>query len=174
MYNNIPTSKKISKTIITILFLLIVIAIAFVIIFRVTPFRIVGHSMSPTLTNSELVLGMNSKKLSRGDIIAFKNNEGQAIKRIIGLPGETVYIKDNGEITINGNPIKEEYISKEELFKGDVETSNPYTLKDDEYYVLGDNRKDSKDSRYIKVGAIKKEDIQSKIYFSISKLHSIE
>ncbi len=174
MYNDIPTSKKISKTIITMLFLFIVIAIVFVVVNRVAPFRIVGHSMEPTFTNSELVLAMAKKEYNRGDIIAFKTNEGTAIKRIVGLPGETVYIKDNGEITINGTLLKEDYIPRDSLFKGDVETSNPYTLKTDEYYVLGDNRKDSKDSRYIKVGAVKKEAIKSKIFFSISNLKSIE
>ena len=170
----VPTSKKISKAIITILFLFIVIAIGYVVINRISPFRIVGHSMSPTLNNNELVLAKVKKNYERGDIIAFETKEGKVIKRIIGLPGETIYIKENGEITINDTLLNEEYLKKEELYRGDIETPNPYTLKTDEYYVLGDNRKDSKDSRYIKVGAIKKENIQSQVYFSISNLHSIE
>jgi len=174
MYNDIPTSKKISKTIITILFLLIVIAIFYVVINRVSPFHIVGHSMSPTLENNELVLAKIKKNYERGDIIAFETKDGKAIKRIIGLPGETIYITENGEVTINDSLLKENYVKTEELYRGDIETPNPYTLEKDEYYVLGDNRKDSKDSRYIKIGAIKKENIQSQVYFSISKLHSIK
>jgi len=164
--------KRISDFILVILLLLVVTAIICVIVFKITTYHIVGNSMNPTLEQNELVLSMTPKEYHRGDIISFETEEGTTIKRIIGLPGEKVFIDKYGTVFINDNELKEEYIKSK--VRGDIETPNPYTVGTDEYYVLGDNRGDSKDSRFLKVGCIKKEKIKGHIIVSISKFKFIK
>ncbi len=124
--------------------------------------------MNPTLEQGELVLSITPRgEYHRGDIIAFDAAEGTTIKRIIGLPGEKVFIDKYGSVFINDKELKEEYLKTK--VRGEIETPNPYTVPLNEYYVLGDNREDSKDSRLINVGSIKERNIQGRIIISISK-----
>ena len=143
----------------------------------------VGQSMEPTLASGDRVLTNRLiYKLTdpkRGDLIVFKPNGNENshyyIKRVIGLPGETIQIID-GFIYINGERLKEGY-GKEIIdlnHLGAVEY--PVVLGKDEYFVLGDNRNNSSDSRYPMVGNVKKDDIVGKAFFRIwpfSKLGSV-
>lgn len=164
--------KKISNIVITILFLLVAVCIFTIVILRITTFHITGHSMNPTLVENELVIAIPRDTYNRGDIIAFDTEGTTAIKRVIGTPGDKVFIDEDGTVYVNDKKITEDYITTKN--KGDIETSNPCTVPSNEYYVLGDNRSDSKDSRYIKVGTVKKENIKAKIYYSISKVKKIK
>ena len=168
----IPIGKRISNFIIIIIFSLVIIAIALIVILKVSFFRINGSSMEPTLYPRELVLALPCKNPQRGDLIAFDLEGTMTIKRIIGIPGDEVFIDDDGNVYLNGEKLEEEYTKKK--YKGDVEVSNPYKVQKGEYYVLGDNRQDSKDSRLIKVGGIRKDEIESQVIFSISKFKKIE
>ena len=97
--------------------------------------------------------------LKRFDIIFYpygRENEDYYVKRIIGLPGETIQIVD-GKIYINGEVLEENYGNEPILNPG--RTAQPITLEEDEYFVLGDNRNISKDSRYPIVGNVKKKNI---------------
>lgn len=129
--------------------------------------------MNPVLENGDVVLVnrivYNAASPKRGDIIAFKpkgnENAHYYIKRIVGLPGETVEIIENS-IYINGQKIEEDYKVTD---IGDVGiASEEITLGGDEYFVLGDNRENSEDSRNADVGNIKRSYIYGKIWFTVS------
>lgn len=121
--------------------------------FIAQPFVVQGRSMEPTFSHQDyLVVDKVKYRLGnpeRGDVIVFKAPEDMTqnyIKRIIGLPGETVKIENN-TVSINGEPLSEEYLP-EEAFSGQTGTFFlEQTLGPDEYFVMGDNRDHSSDSR---------------------------
>ena len=129
--------------------------------------------MKPILENGEVGLVnrivYNATTPKRGDIIVFrpKGNENSHyyIKRIIGLPGETVEIIEN-RIYINGEKIEEDYKTSDIDDVGIL--SEPMTLGSDEYFVLGDDRENSEDSRNADVGNVKRSHIYGKAWFVIS------
>lgn len=133
----------------------------------------IGASMSPVLENGDVVLVnrivYNATSPKRGDIIAFKpkgnENAHYYIKRIAGLPGETVEIIENS-IYIDGKKIEEDYKTTD---IGDVGiASEKIVLGGDEYFVLGDNRENSEDSRSADVGNVKRSYIYGKVWFTVS------
>lgn len=135
----------------------------FVYIFLVQPHRVQGISMLPNFENGELLL---TEKISyrfsnpkQGDVIVFEAPIGRKadfIKRVVALPGDTVKI-ENGNIMINGIVLDESYIM------GQTEGSKELTLANGEYFVLGDNRSSSSDSRTF--GPIKENSIRGKVWF---------
>lgn len=133
----------------------------------------IGDSMNPVLRNGDVVLInriiYNASAPKRGDIIAFKpkgnENAHYYVKRIVGLPGETVEIIEN-RVYINGDKLEEDYkttdiddlgVAKEKI-----------KLGNDEYFMLGDNRQNSEDSRSADVGNVKREYIYGKVWFVAS------
>lgn len=130
-------------------------------------------SMDPTLAAGDtLLIDRAVYKFStpkRGDIIAFKLSDDEKasthIKRIIGLPGETIEIRD-GQILIDGETYQEQRNFPSIQNPGLAETS--ITLKSGEYFVLGDNRNNSEDSRFVDMGNIKKKNIIGKLWFVVS------
>lgn len=144
----------------------LIIAILFIIqyIFSIT--KVVGSSMYPTLKDEEILILNKFKyrfgKVKRGEIISLKYVDTKyLIKRVIGLPGDTVEIK-NSKVYINNEILEEPYL-KEDLNYQDFSLSELGYEKIPEgyYFVLGDNRENSLDSR--EIGLIKKEDIIGKI-----------
>lgn len=113
--------------------------------------------MKPTLNDKSLVIETKIvKRITNGDIIVIKKNNIKIIKRIIGIPGDKVVIKDNYVFV---NDIKyDDFIT---TFAGILDKE--IILGDDEYIVLGDNRKESIDSRYEEIGIIKRDEIIGKI-----------
>lgn len=152
----------------------IVLVVAFSIRnFLIQPFVVDGHSMDPNFSNQEYLivnkLSYNLNEPKRGDVIVFRapnNPQYDYIKRIIGLPGETVKIVNNS-IFINGNKIEEKYIPENNntLIKNDQNITMEVKLKDGQYFVLGDNREHSSDSR--DWGILPKENIIGKAWFSV-------
>lgn len=141
-------------------YIVIVVVVVLIRTFIITPVRVDGDSMKNTLKNGDILLLYKLSSIDRFDIIVLdeeKDNE-KIIKRVIGLPGETVAIK-NGKIYINDKVIDDEYAY------GQTSDYNKVTLKDDEYFILGDNRLISKDSRYF--GPIKDNEIKGKIVFRL-------
>ena len=134
---------------------------------------VIGDSMQPELANGDvalvnkLVYNISSPK--RGDVIAFQPNGNENshyyIKRVIGLPGETVEVKD-GVIFIDGEELKEKYETTELEELGLLE--NPIELGKNEYFVLGDDRLSSEDSRSSEIGNIQRSDIKGKVWFVVS------
>ena len=133
----------------------------------------VGDSMNPVLYNGDVTLVnriiYNASAPKRGDIIVFKpkgnENSHYYIKRIIGLPGETVEFLE-GEIYINGEKLTEDYVTTEINDVGIVKEK--MELSGDEYFVLGDNRANSEDSRMADVGNVKRSYIYGKVWFVLS------
>ena len=141
-------------------YVVIVVVVVLIRTFIITPVRVDGDSMKNTLKNGDILLLYKLSSINRFDIIVLdeeKDNE-KIIKRVIGLPGETVAIK-KGKIYINDKVIDDEYAY------GETSDYNKVTLKDDEYFILGDNRLISKDSRYF--GPIKDNEIKGKIVFRL-------
>ena len=139
-----------------------------------------GNSMSPLLNSEDIVL-MNQLKLDLGkperfDVVVFeREDQKRNIKRIIGLPGETVQIQD-GQVLINGQVMEEKGITMEvdgEMVKAQKKIAlaglaeNPVVLGADEYFLLGDNRDSSEDSRFANVGNVKESQIIGKVWFRI-------
>ena len=138
-----------------------------------TPAVVDGLSMYDTLNDHDIVLinkiVMKTNNINRFDIVVLKNNEDgdKIIKRIIGLPGEKIEYKDN-KLYINGEEI-------EDNFKTNETTDFTAETKENEYFVLGDNRELSKDSRYL--GNFKKENIIGKVdfrFYPFDKLGLVE
>ncbi|SHJ97390.1 signal peptidase I [Hespellia stercorisuis] len=154
--------------------ILIVIIIAFVAVWYMGQrINIVDDSMKPVLTNGDVVLAnriiYNASKPKRNDIIVFKpngnSNANYSVKRIIGLPGEEIEIRD-GVVYVNGKKLKES-IKTTEITDAGV-AGETVKLDGDEYFVLGDNRSGSEDSRMADVGNVKRKDIYGKAWFIVS------
>lgn len=174
--NNDTIMKSILETL-----LYVIISCLVILAFRtfvVQHVKVSGTSMHPTLLDGEhLLIEKISYKLSeinRFDIVVFKpfNNDTSEfyVKRVIGLPGETVYIEDN-VIYIDGEPLDENYGGNEVTEPKDMEQS--ILLGEDEYFVLGDNRGVSKDSRDSSVGAIDKDSIIGKAWYVIYPVYKV-
>ena len=133
----------------------------------------VGDSMSPVLSNADKVLVnrivYNASSPKRGDIIVFKPKGNESshyyTKRIVGLPGETVQILEN-QIYINGKKLEEDYKTTKIGTAGIA--GEKLKLGGDEYFVMGDNRENSEDSRSADIGAVKRSYIYGKAWFVIS------
>lgn len=154
--------------------IVVVILFAYVIVYFFGQSRTnIGQSMDATLSGGDVVLlnGLSYRfgGPSRNDVIAFKLNGSQSshsyIKRVIGLPGETIQIKD-GMIYINDSVYLEDKAYPEMENAGIAE--NPITLGEDEYFVLGDNRNNSEDSRFADIGNVELKDIEGKVWAVVS------
>lgn len=162
-------------TYIGIAFFLVAILIQFVVQRDVVD----GESMMNTLQDEDNILvdklTYQFSDPQRFDIVLFPYGEGDEelcfIKRVIGLPGETVQISRSGDIFINGEYLDEDYGLEEIQQDKRYLAADGYTLQEDEYFVMGDNRNNSYDSRQI--GGIKREDIIGRAVFRIYPLKSI-
>ena len=172
--------ERIKKILSVIIYFAIIFALVFVISFFFIQKNVVlGDSMNPLLENGDEVLvdklAYKIFKPKRGDVIVFKFKyleDTYYVKRIIGLPGETVQIK-GGKIYINDELYDESY-GLTDYIEDPGMAMSPITLKDDEYFVLGDNRGVSVDSRNRMVLAVKKSDIVGKVFLRIYPTKNIK
>lgn len=144
-----------------------VIIVLVVVLFRtfiITPVRVNGDSMNQTLKDGEiLLLEKYDKKFKRFDIVVLKYNDEKLVKRIIGMPGESVQYLNN-ILYINGEKVSEEFLT-EETYDFDLKVLDYDKIPENYYFVVGDNRDNSLDSRLI--GLISKDDIEGKAIFRI-------
>ena len=152
-----------------------VLIVVFVILFRsyiATPVRVDGDSMNDTLINNDiLILNKMDKKYERFDIVVINYNNTKLVKRIIGLPGENIEYKDN-TLYINDKEYKDIETSRTKDFSI-KELYEVEKIPEDTYFVMGDNRNNSLDSRDYRVGFINKEDIVGVTVFRIYPFNSI-
>lgn len=157
----------------TVIYVLVVLAATYLVItFVGQRTQVKGSSMEPTLSdNDNLIVDKITYRFrepARFDIIVFPflyEEDTFYIKRVIGLPGETVQIDENGTIFIDGEELKESYGREVMLSPG--RASEPITLGADEYFVLGDNRNNSSDSRDPSVGNIHRDNIIGRAWVRI-------
>ena len=127
--------------------------------------RVYGSSMAPTLHNGEILVSVKTKDFSSGDIIAFYHGNKLLIKRYIAGPSDWVNIDQNGNVSVNGMPLDEPYLVEKAYGETNIEL--PYQVPDERYFVMGDNRDVSIDSRSTTVGCIAKDQIVGKVVFRI-------
>lgn len=150
----------------TIYALIIIAGISALIVTLVMPVLEVSETtMKPLLNNNDIVISIKTKKFDRQDIIAFYQGNKILIKRVIAIPGDWVNIDNEGNVSVNGNIINEEYVTDKQ--KGDTNIDFPYQVLDNEYFVLSDERDKIIDSRNEDIGLIKKDNIIGKVIFKV-------
>ena len=172
-------SKKLKEILSTSLYLLVVLALTFLIVTYVGQrTKVIGSSMEPMLEDGDnLIVDKISYRFEeprRFDIIVFPfryEEKTYYIKRIIGLPGETVYIDESGAVYINGEVLKESYGKETIIDPG--RAFEPVILGEDEYFVMGDNRNNSSDSRDPVVGNIHRDEVIGKAWMRIWPLDKL-
>lgn len=132
--------------------------------------QIYGASMTPTLEAGEIILSLKSGEFEAGDIIAFYYNNKILVKRVIAGPGQWVNIDEAGNVYVNDVLLNEPYISEKALGECDIEL--PYQVPDERYFVMGDHRATSVDSRSTAVGCVAEEYIVGRIAFRVWPLRA--
>lgn len=166
-------NKVLKEVLNTSIYILVVLVLTYCVVnFIGQRTEVIGSSMEPTLSDGDNLIvdkiTYHLREPKRFEIIVFPYQYAKNtyyIKRIIGLPGETVRIDDEGNIYINGEVLEESY--GKEVIKDPGLASEEITLAEDEYFVMGDNRNDSADSRFISVGNIKRENIIGRAWLRI-------
>lgn len=150
----------------TIYVLTIVAAVAVLIATLVLPvLQIEGKSMEPTLVNGDIVLLTKTVNFDRGELCGFSWNNKLLIKRVVGIPGDWIEIDTDGTVYLNGESLDEPYA--QQLAMGECDLEFPFQVPQEEYFVLGDMRESSIDSRNTLIGCVEKDQIVGKVFFRI-------
>ena len=150
----------------TVYVLTIVAAVAVLIATLVLPvLQIEGTSMEPTLSNGDIVLLTKTPRFNREDLCGFTWNNKLLIKRVIGLPGDWIEIDTDGTIYLNGDKLDEPYVQQMALGECDLEF--PFQVPPAQYFVVGDMRESSIDSRNSLIGCVAKDQIVGKAFFRV-------
>lgn len=132
--------------------------------------QIYGASMTPTLEAGEIILSLKTGDFQAGDIVAFYYNNKILVKRVIAGPGQWVNITEDGSVYVNDVLLNEPYISEKSFGECDIEL--PYQVPDERYFVMGDHRETSVDSRSTAVGCVAQEYIVGRIAFRVWPLNA--
>lgn len=184
--STLPTAKQIEAEILrekynrkykqvlrsTVYSLIVVAAVAVLIATLVFPvLQISGSSMEPTLDDEEVVVLIKSTNMKKGELCCFSYQNKLLIKRVVGLPGDKINIDESGNVYVNNELIEEPYVTDKAL--GECDISFPCYVTDNHYFVLGDHRSTSIDSRSTVIGLVSEEYIVGKIFFRVWPFESL-
>lgn len=162
--------KQVLKS--TLYSLIVVAAVAVLIATLALPvLQISGSSMEPTLNDEEIVVLLKTTNMKKGELCCFSYQNKFLIKRVIGLPGDKIDIDESGNVYVNGEFVDEPYVTDKAL--GECDITFPCYVTDNHYFVLGDHRSTSIDSRNSVIGLVGEEYLVGKIFFRIWPIESI-
>lgn len=164
---------KFYRTLRSTIYSLVVVAAAAVLVATIwmPVLHIFGSSMTPTLKEGDYIVCWKTGRFKPGDIVSLYLGNKVLVKRYIAGPGQWVDIDQDGNVYVDGELLDEPYVDQKML--GDCNIRLPYQVPDNHYFVLGDRRSISQDSRNTAVGCIDKEDIVGKIVFRIWPLSDL-
>ena len=155
----------------TIYALVVVAAVAVLLATLFLPvLQVSGDSMNPTLQDKDVIVLVKSGSLKTGDLCGFYWQNKLLLKRVIGLPGDIISLDENGVVTVNGTVLDEPYV--DELALGECDIKFPYQVSENRYFVLGDHRATSIDSRSSVIGCVEKNQIVGKVFIRVWPLSS--
>ena len=156
----------------TVYVLTVVAAVAVLIATLVLPvLQIEGTSMEPTLVNGDVVLLTRTTSFEIGELCGFSWNNKLLIKRVIGIPGDWIEIDTDGTVYLNGERLDEPYA--QQLAVGECDLEFPFQVPQEQYFVLGDMRESSIDSRNTLIGCVERDQIVGKVFFRIWPFQSM-
>lgn len=150
----------------TVSVLIVVAAIAVLVSTLFLPvIQVSGNSMNPTLSDGDILVLVNSRGYDRGDLCCVSWGNKKLLKRIIGLPGDTVSIDSDGNVYVNGELLDEPYVDEKNY--GDCDVDFPCIVPDDTIFMLGDHRISSVDSRNSQIGCVSQEQIVGHVIMKV-------
>lgn len=157
----------------TILILAAVFAgILLLAMFAMPVFRITGNTMNPTLDEGNIVLSIRTGNLKEGDLAAVRYSDKILVRRVIGLPGDRIEMDESGTVRVNGEVLAEDYVSNPAA--GQTDLTYPFVVPEGQYFMMGDNRSVSIDSRNSAIGCIPEDMIAGKLMMRIFPLNEIK
>ena len=149
------------------LYMLIVVAAVAVLVATIwmPVLQIYGASMTPTLSEGDIVVSIKGSDFQPGDLVAFYLGNKILVKRCIAGPGQWVDIDEDGNVSVDGKPLEEPYLTEKSLGGSNIEL--PYQVPDNRYFCMGDHRSTSVDSRHKEIGCVSEEQIVGKIVFRV-------
>lgn len=156
----------------TVFSLVVVAAVSALIAVLFLPvLQIHGTSMAPTLVDGDIVAAVSVGKCRPGELVAFYYNNNILIKRVIAGPGDWVEIDEDGNVSVNGQPLEEPYLA--EKARGNCDITFPYQVPDGRYFVMGDQRATSVDSRNEVVGCVSRDMVIGRIFLRVWPLENL-
>ena len=159
--------KKYNRTLRSTIYALLVVAALAVLVATIflPVLQVSGTSMEPTLADGDIILLLKSENFTTGDICGLYWQNKLLLKRVIGGPGDIIDIDAAGNVTVNGQALDEPYVTDKAL--GECDITLPYQVPENRYFVMGDHRSTSVDSRSSVIGCIEKEQIVGRAFLRV-------